>query len=259
MKILLFDIETSPIMANVWSLWDECRTMKMVDMDWYVLTWSAKWLDGKKVTVKSLPDYPNYKKDRQDDSALLQDIWDLLDEADIVIGHNAQKFDCRKLNSRFLVNGLTPPSPYRMIDTLKVAKAHFAFTSNKLDSLGEILGCGRKAETGGFELWRGCMNNDKSCWAKMCKYNVQDVILLENIYLKLRPFMKNHPNINLDGSCSEAKCPACGSTKLQRRGYAYTNASKFARLCCKECGKWSREKINNIGKESRGNVVANIM
>ena len=182
MKILLFDIETSPILANVWSLWSEAKSMKLVDVDWYVLTWSAKWLGDKKTVVKSLPEYKNYKKDRTDDSALLQDLWDLLDEADIVIGHNAQKFDCKKVNARFLLNGMPPPAPYRVIDTLKAAKAHFAFTSNKLDSLGEILGLGRKVDTGGFELWKGCMNNDPKCWKLMCKYNKQDVDLLEKVY-----------------------------------------------------------------------------
>jgi hypothetical protein len=260
MKILLFDIETSPIMANVWSLWSECKSMKMVDLDWYVLSWSAKWLDGKKITTKALPDYKKtYKKNPVDDSALLKDIWDLLDQADFVIGHNAQKFDVKKLNARFMLNGMLPPSPYRMIDTLKEAKAHFAFTSNKLDSLGELLGCGRKVEHEGFELWRKCMNGDLKAWKNMCKYNEQDVILLEKVYLKLRPFMKNHPNVNLDGKVSKCKCPACGSSNLIKRGYAYTNASKFARLRCKDCGKWSREKITQLNKGQRKNIIANIM
>jgi hypothetical protein len=146
-----------------------------------------------------------------------------------------------------------------MIDTLKEAKAHFAFTSNKLDSLGELLGCGRKVEHEGFELWRKCMNGDLKAWKNMCKYNEQDVILLEKVYLKLRPFMKNHPNVNLDGKVSKCKCPACGSSNLIKRGYAYTNASKFARLRCKDCGKWSREKITQLNKGQRKNIIANIM
>lgn len=259
MKILLFDIETAPILANVWSLWSEAKSMKLVDVDWYVLTWSAKWLGDKKTMVKSLPDYKNYKKNDTDDSALLQDLWDLLDEADIVIGHNAQKFDCKKVNSRFLLNGMPPPSPYRVIDTLKAAKAHFAFTSNRLDSLGEILGLGRKVDTGGFELWRGCMNNDPKCWKLMCKYNKQDVDLLEKVYLKLRPYIKNHPNVNILGDLATTECPACGSSRLHRRGYAFTNTSKYERLCCADCGKWSRGRSNVNDKAKMKNINGNIM
>lgn len=260
MKILLFDIETSPILANVWGLWNEVRDMKFVEVDWYVLTWSAKWLDSNKTITKALPDYPKtFKADQQDDSALLKDMWKLLDEADMVVGHNAAKFDVKKLNARFLINGMTPPSPYRMIDTLKHAKANFAFTSNRLDALGELLGVGRKVDTGGFELWRGCINNDKKCWKKMCKYNEQDVLLLEKVYLKLRPFMKNHPNVALDGNNKSMACPACGSANLVKRGYAYTNTSKFGRYRCKDCGKWSRDKINDIPSHKRKNIASNIM
>lgn len=259
MKVLLFDIETAPILANIWGLWNETRDFKFVDIDWHLLSWSAKWLDEKTVTVRSLPDYPNYKKDKHDDSALLSDLWGLLDEADMVIGHNAAKFDCRKANSRFIANGMLPPSPYRMVDTLKAARAYFNFTSNRLDTLGEILGCGRKADTGGFELWRGCMRGDMKSWKKMCKYNKQDVILLEKVYLKIRPYIKNHPNLSLDNPSTVPVCPSCGSKKLTRRGYAYTNASKFARLNCKDCGKWSRTKVNELSKEKRKSLVANII
>ena len=261
MKILLFDIETAPMLSNVWSLWTEIKSMKMVEKDWYVLTWSAKWLgeSSRKNITKALPDYPNYKKNKEDDGALLKDMWQLLDEADVVIGHNAQKFDVKKLNARFLINGMFPPSPYRMIDTLKAAKAHFAFSSNKLDSLGEILGLGRKVDTGGFELWRGCMNGNKKSWKKMCTYNKQDVELLEKVYLKLRPFIKNHPNISLDGNNDDKQCPACGSSKMNKRGYAYTNTSKYQRLQCASCGKWCRERSNLKDKVNRPNITGNIM
>lgn len=259
MKILLFDIETSPMLSYIWSLWDETRSMEKVENDWYVMSWSAKWLGDKKTIVKALPDYPSYKKDKQNDKLLLKDLWDLLDEADIVIGHNSMKFDCRKVNARFLSHNMTPPSPYRSIDTLKQAKAHFNFTSNKLNDLGVALGVGKKIPTGGFELWRGCLNDNRKSWALMKKYNKQDVDLLEKIYLKMRPYMKNHPNISLDDVDDRIRCPACGSYNIQRRGYSYTNSSKFARLHCEECGKWSRAKINEIDKGDRKNIAANIM
>lgn len=258
MKILLFDIETSPILANIWGLWTETRDFKFVDLDWHVLSWSAKWLDSNKIVTKSLPDYPNYKKDKNDDSALLKDIWTLLDEADIVCGHNCDKFDCRKLNSRFLVNGMPPPSPYRTIDTLKIAKAYFNFTSNRLDTIGQILGVGKKAETGGFDLWRGCINGDKKAWKKMCAYNRQDVVLLEKVYLKLRPYMKNHPNVNVFSSSESPQCPCCGSKNLVKRGYSYTSSSKYSRVRCSDCGRWSRSKTNELSKDKRIAIPVNI-
>ena len=259
MKILLFDIETSPILANVWSLWSEARDMKFVDMDWYVMSWSAKWLDQKRITTKALPDYPNYKTDKTDDTALLDDIWKLLDEADIVIGHNAQAFDVRKLNARFIVNGKNPPSPFKVIDTLKSARAYFKFSSNKLDGLGDILGVGRKTTHTGFQLWKDCMAGDKAAWKLMKEYNTQDVVLLENVYLKLRPYIRNHPNTTLDKkTINTALCPSCGSANLHKRGYSYTNVGKYSRLCCQDCGKWSKERFNEMDSRNKSNIIANV-
>lgn len=259
MKILLFDIETSPILANVWSLWSEVRDFKFVDVDWHVMSWSAKWLNDKKIMVKALPDYPLYKRDPDNDKELLKNIWALLDEADIVVGHNAQKFDCKKLNARFIANGMPPPSPYKIVDTLLVAKRYFSFTSNRLDTIGRILGLGEKIDTGGFDLWKKCLEGDKKAWKKMCEYNKQDVILLEKVYLKLRPYMQNHPNINISESIDTARCPCCGSEDLVRRGYAYTNMGKFARVCCNKCSKWSRVKISEFDKHQRAEILSNII
>ena len=260
MKVLLFDIETSPMMAYIWSLWDETRSMEKVENDWYVMAWSAKWLGDKKIMVKSLPDYPStYKKNAEDDKELLVEIRDLLDEADIVIGHNSIKFDSRKLNARFIMNGIDLPSPYRQIDTLREAKAHFCFSSNKLNDLGIALGVGKKVDTGGFELWRDCLNQKKKAWTLMKQYNKQDVDLLEKVYLKLRPYMKNHPNVSLDNLNDDPTCTACGSTNLHRRGYAYTNVSKFARLQCQDCGKWSRSRVSELTKTERKNIISNII
>lgn len=258
MKILLFDIETSPILANVWSLWSEARDFKFVDMDWHLLSWSAKWLHDKKVMTKGLPDYEDYSKDPRNDKELVQDLWNLLDEADIVIGHNSAKFDIKKLNARFIFHGMTPPSNYKSVDTLKVAKDNFNFTSNRLDAIGRILGVGHKAETGGFELWSNCLQGKPQAWKKMKEYNKQDVLLLEKVYLRMLPYIKNHPNVNLASSIDQPRCPCCGSEHLVRRGYAYTALGKFARLCCSKCGKWSRTRVNELSKEQRAEIVSNI-
>lgn len=258
MKVLFFDIETSPILANVWSLWSEARDFKFVDVDWYVLSWSAKWLGKKKVTTKALLDYDTYKKDRTDDKELLKEIWKLLDEADIVCAHNGIKFDVKKLNTRFITQGMNPPSPYKIIDTLKEAKACFRFSSNRLDTIAQILGVGRKVEHSGFQLWRDCLDGKRKAWRLMKKYNSMDVVILEKIYLKMLPYIKNHPNVNLDNNLDNLSCNTCGSHHIIRQGYAYTNVSKFARYKCKDCGKWGRTRINELEKYKRNNILCNI-
>ena len=233
-KILLFDIETSPLISYTWGLWDQ--NVVEVKKDWYILSFAYKWLGESKVTVKALPMYSDYLKDKDDDEALCKDLWKLLDEADIVIGQNGDSFDIKKANARFIIHGMKPTSPYKTVDTLKVARKYFKFTSNKLGDLGKYLGLGNKEETGGFATWLGCMEGDMKMWTKMIKYNRQDVILLEKVYLRLRDYMNNHPRTSDDPITS--RCPNCSGTHLQKRGVTRNKVTTLQRLMCSSCGSW---------------------
>ena len=139
---------------------------------------------------------------------------------------------------------MNPPSPYKSIDTLKMARRSFKFDSNKLDQLGRYLGLGRKVQTGGMDLWFYCMAGKMSAWKLMVKYCKQDVVLLEEVYLKLRPWDKSHPNLN-KYTQTEHTCPACSSTDLQRRGFDSTvgNVNCYQRWQCNSCAKWSRSRL----------------
>lgn len=216
-------------------LWKEGNIVS-TEKKWYMISWSAKELNGKQIT-RGLNDYPLYKKNKEDDSALVKDLWELFNTADILIAHNGDRFDIRKANARFIAHKLPPPSPYRTIDTLKIARRHFKFDSNKLDDLGDYLGVGRKLKHSGYELWLGCMAGDSKSWGVMKKYNKQDVNLLESVYLALRPWAKTHPTISFTG------CPNCSSTNLQKRGIEITKTHKRQRYQCQDCGSWSSQKL----------------
>jgi hypothetical protein len=250
-KILLFDIENAPNTAYIWGLWQETTSQEMVDMPWFMLCWSAKWLGKKEIYSSALIDFPqNYKKNKEDDSLILKSLWKLLDEADIVVAHNGKNFDVRKANARFIINKMPPPSPYKVIDTLLEARKYFFFTSNKLNDLGKYLGVGQKVETGGFKLWKQCMEGDLKAWDKMVRYCKNDIILLEKIYLKLRPYMETHPNINIYADNDSPKCPKCGSDNVKKEGFYYTNVSKYQRYSCVECKGWFRGR-QNLRKKSK--------
>jgi uncharacterized protein YprB with RNaseH-like and TPR domain len=239
-KILYFDIETAPNLSYVWGHFEQ--NVIEHEREWYLLCVSYRWEHEKTTHVCSLIDFPDdYKKDPENDYNVTKKLWELLNEADIVIAHNGDKFDIRKANARFIAHNLGPTSPVRQIDTLKVARRYFMFNSNKLDHLGQHLGIGRKVDTGGFETWAGCMRGDMKAWKLMIKYAKQDVDLLRNVYLKLRPWMTNHPNLNVyDGECN---CPTCGSDDLQRRGQKYTQTGSYQQWYCNSCGAWSRTRL----------------
>lgn len=244
MNILILDVETAPTLLWAWGLHQEIHSTDFMHKDWYMLCWAAKWLGEKKIISASLPDFKEYKTDKENDKALMEALWPLLDKADIVIAHNGINFDRRKINARFIMNGLNPTSPYRMIDTLDTCKREFAFTSNKLGDVAKFLGVGQKVQTGGFQLWKDCMNGIMSSWKKMTTYCCGDIHLLEKVYLKLRPYMLMHPNVSVESE--DACCTACGSDNINFRGYKYTNLSKFRQFVCLDCGHWSRLRINEL-------------
>jgi len=169
--------------------------------------------------------------------SMLQGIHKLLEEADCVVHFNGKSFDIPTLNKEFVLNGLKPPAPYHQVDCLQVAKATFRFTSNKLDWIASQLGFGNKHDTS-FELWVKCMAKDPKAWKIMEAYNKQDVLLLEKVYDRFKPWIKGHASF---GTHEEKQCcPNCGSVDLSSRGFYYTAASKFQRYVCNGCGKWSR-------------------
>ena len=246
-KILLFDIENTPILNYAWGLHQEVHSTDFVVADWYILCWSAKWLGDKKMLRGSLIESDTYQPYEGNDKELCQKLWDLLDEAEIVIAHNAIQFDVKKANARFLIHGMPPPSPYKIVDTLKIARRYFRFTSNKLGDLGVYLGCGEKLPTGGFSLWKKCMAGCLKAWKKMIKYCDGDVILLEKVYLKVRPYIKNHPNVDI----TKRVCPKCGSKKLKSNGLRYLTSIIKRQLVCLNCGGFSTEKVRNYTKDEK--------
>lgn len=230
MKILLLDIETSPNTAHVWGLWQQNVSINQLMESSYVLCYAAKWLNSDEMLFDSVQ--------QSKPKAMLKGIHGLLNEADAVVHYNGTKFDIPTLNKEFLLHRYSPPSPYKQIDLLRVVRSQFRFPSNKLDYVAQRLGLGQKHAHEGHELWVKCMNGDKDAWKRMADYNIQDVILLEDLYNTLLPWIKNHPNKNLhsDNPC----CPTCGDTHLQKRGTAISATGTYQRYQCRACGSWSQ-------------------
>lgn len=230
MKILLLDIESSPNVAHVWGIWQQNVGINQLMESSYVLCWAAKWLGEEEIMFDSV----HVSKPKK----MLKRIHDLISEADAVIHYNGTKFDMPTLNKEFLLHEMNPPAPYKQIDLLKQVRSQFRFPSNKLDYVAQRLGLGSKTAHEGHELWVKCMNKDKDAWFRMEEYNKQDVILLEKLYHRLLPWIKNHPNHN--HHATGQVCPSCGGTHLQKRGISVTTTSTYQRYQCRECGSWSQ-------------------
>jgi len=242
-NILTIDIETRPNLAYVWGLWDQNIGLNQIEETGTVISWAAKWYGDRKV---------HFASDHHDGHAeMVRRAWELLDQADAVVGYNSKSFDMKHLNREFVLAGYPPPSPYVDIDLLTVVKQRFRFTSNKLQHIATELGLGSKVQHDGFDLWLACMKDDAKAWKIMKKYNMQDVVLTEKVYERLLPWIKVHPHRGLYGGDPDA-CPRCGHDEVVKRGFAHTRTSSYQIVHCKKCGGYSRtnKAENRVGSTS---------
>jgi hypothetical protein len=246
-KILLLDIETAPSLGFIWGLFDQNVGLNQLKEEWHLLSFACKWLGEKEVFYID----GRNEEELSNDLKICKFAHKFLDEADIVIGHNSKRFDVKKLNARFIINKLKPPSPYRQIDTLNIAKSKFSFTSNKLEYLASKLTKKKKMtkrKFEGFSLWMEFLKRNKLAYKEMELYNKQDVIVLEEVYNKLIAWDKS---INFSAFQDGVNICQCGSDDFKENGYNVTNQGKFIRYKCSNCGANFQNKKNMISmKES---------
>lgn len=230
MKILLLDIETSPHSAYVWGLFKQNINLAQIQETGRVLCASYKWL-GERDT--------HFVSEWEDTAqGMLNHLHTVMDDADVIVTYNGNRFDLPTLNKEFLLFGFKPPAPYKSVDLYPTVKRRFRFASNKLDHVAQQLKLGQKVSHSGFQMWIDVMNGVSEAQEEMKTYNIHDVVLLEKVYGKILPWIPNHPNHSHHSGTHV--CPNCSSTKLQSRGYATTAAGKYQRYQCQDCGKWSR-------------------
>lgn len=246
-KILAFDIETAPLLVHVFQLFgNDAIGLNQIKDDSFILSFAAKFLDEDKIYY-----FDNRTgKDKSNDKKIIMQAYELFKKADILLGHNIDRFDIKKMNARFILYGLDPLPRIQTIDTLKIAKRYFSFTSNKLEYLAKFLGCTPKSshqKFTGINLWVECLKNNKEAYDELRLYNEQDVLTQIEVYQKLARYDES---INFQAFTQQVTC-ICGSTAFYKDGMKYNKQGKFQRYRCEQCGKIYQGKENLIHKDIR--------
>jgi hypothetical protein len=241
-KILLLDTETLPMITATFSLYPDSINHDNILQDWSLICACWKYLDKPTIYSSSiLDDREAFKQSVNNDLVVVKRVREVLQDADIVIGHNVKKFDMKKYNARLIFHGLDPlPSGIQLLDTLTEIRKVAAFSSNRLDFLGKTLTGQGKIETE-RGLWLRVLKGEKKAVKDMTHYCKGDVQVLEDLYLKLRPYMKGHAHVGvLHGEDKQHSCPRCGSTRLQGNKTRFTAAGvKKVQKQCMDCTGYS--------------------
>lgn len=244
LKLLTLDLETSPNVGHIWSLWKQNIGLNQLMSSGSVISFAARWHGTKKVLF--------YSDHHDGHDVMIQAAHDLLSEADAVIHYNGTSFDMPWLHTEFLLAGLAPPEPYKNIDLLLAARKKFRFVSNKLDYVTKALGLEGKVHHEGHTLWVKCMAGDDAAWSKMRAYNKADVVQTEKLFDILRPWLDVTLNAALYADSDVPTCQRCTGTNLQRRGFYYTPLGAYQKWQCQGCFSWSRSAKRHHSVDLRG-------
>ena len=236
-KILFWDVETSMMLGGFFGLYNQDINFCNVIQDWFIISVQWSWDDQKKVNTASvLDDMKAFDKDHTDDAVVIKKIHEILTEADIVVHHNGDKFDIKKFNARAIVLGLEPIAESKTVDTLKEARKIAKFSSNRLGDLCDILEIEvKKLKVGMPNAWIKATTGCQDAVKAIVKYGKGDIPTLRAVYMKLRPYMKMHPNMNLYLGTS-SNCKKCGSEDTIHDGKQFNRTTTKLRIKCRDCG-----------------------
>ena len=234
-RILVLDIERIPIQfsGDAWSLND--MKGRRIPVDW-VTRWSRticfayRWYGQKKISFHA-------EWDEGGNKGMHQAAWDLYNDADVVVGHNIQNFDTKKLQGGWIEHGLGEPSPVKHFDTLLVARRKLGFDANHLDTLTQRFGLRNKTDKYSVQLAESAVAGDVKAQRRLRSYNVGDIDASTDLFEYLRPI--GNLNFAAFSDDDERRCRACAGTNVQRRGYAVKLKGKYPRYACMDCGSWS--------------------
>lgn len=251
-KILVLDIETKPLKVFTFGIRDQYINIEQIIEDWSVMSWAAKIIGKDEVFYQDVSKNSDYT----DDELIIRGIWELMNDADIIVGQNSIRFDIPKLNGKFEKYKLGPPSPYKSVDTYRIKKK-LGLTSNKLEYSTEYYNERFKklkhSKFPGFSLWKECLNGNQEAWAEMKKYNIHDVLATEELYLNtLRKWDKS---INYGVFTGTGGCTNCGSDDLTEKEHGYTKTGAFKTFLCNRCGSYSTSKNNELSKATKSRLM----
>jgi len=253
-KILILDIETIPLTAYTWGLFDQNIALNQIKDEWAILSFAAKWLDDKHIFYMDQRKEKNIRNDKK----LLKALWKLMDESDIILTQNGISFDIKKINARFLLNGMNPPSPSRQIDTLRIMRKNFALTSNKLEFATKALCKKYKKLTNrkysGFTLWSECMKGNQSAFKELEVYNKYDILSLQELYVDHLRKWDTSINFSVYNDSNKPVC-SCGSTKIHKHQIYTNNIGRFQKYKCQNCGSVFKGGPNLLSKEKKKSLL----
>lgn len=235
-KRLFYDIETSFCQGTFWRPgYNQSIHPNQILRHGQIICVSWKWEGEDKVHNA------HWGLRQQCDKKLLKKFITQLNIADEMVAHNGNRFDIKWIRARAAYHNLDMKPFYRSIDTLKLSKQYFALPSYKLAEIAKYFGLTAKLDPGGLNTWIDIViNKEKEALKIMLKYCDGDIITLEEVYNKIKKYVKHTTNYSVLHGGAKFDCPECGNTGHWNKTYttAAGTVKHYMRCSDKVCGTY---------------------
>lgn len=125
----------------------------------------------------------------QIDKRITQTLVDALSQFDVITTYYGEGFDLPFIRSRAMYHNIPFPGYGSIIsiDLWKIVRVKLRLHSNRLDVVSEFLGVNSKTKLDPA-TWVKAVFGDTKAVAEIVEHNKQDVITLEKVYNKMKPY-----------------------------------------------------------------------
>jgi len=237
-KRLFYDLETSMLVTWAWRTGKQYVGANQILEHNKIISAHWKWEGEDKVH------HIDWGLNKQCDKKIVETLIKEFDKADEIVAHNGDRFDIKWVKSRAIYHGLEMRSNYRSIDTLKLAKSNLNLPSYSLKELCKYYGLPQKIDAGGIETWQKIQfEKDQEALDHLLFYGDGDIISLEAVFQKLRPYVKLKSNYATLYGNENFFCPECSALPYWNKTYTTLAGTLKHYMKCKRCN--TTFNINN--------------
>lgn len=232
-KILIWDIESTNLNASFGT----------------ILCIGWKWYGEKKVHVPTI--LQHQKRGMLDDKHLVAEFARVFAECDYHVAHYGSRFDLPMINTKLAKYELNPLPPKPMVDTWRVARRELRMHSNRLQALAQYLDVAHQKTPISFDDWLNAAHGNKKAMREVVDHCEKDVLVLEEVFAKLRPWVREEPSAALFANIGDMDCTSCGSSHVTRKGFKVSRTRRYQQWQCQTCGKWMRSVASEKGTQQK--------
>lgn len=266
-KICYLDIEKSFNLSGHFGAWSQNLRQEAKFRESHILSYCYVFNDDTEIKGSIIPadelqqDFIDCLKEGKVhttvDELLVLELWALFNNSDVIVAYNGRGFDVKEIQARFLMYGLPPTTPVKVIDPLLIVKDKFRLPFKSLKYVAEFLGVTQKLENSGNDLWKKATMGDEQALEDMYVYNQGDVTTLREVYKKLQGWGNSGTNLALYNDEHTSLCPHCSSDNISviEDKFAYTSQRKYSLFRCNSC----KAVLRSNRKEGSSNALVRVV